>query len=255
MYLRTLQRDRSAEFNRLLVGHTETILPYIYTPTVGEACARYDELRVPTYGLYIRYEDRGRVLEKLQAHSQQDVRVVVVTDGERILGLGDLGAGGMGISEGKSLLYTAAAGVPPHQVLPVCLDVGTNRTSLLESSSYTGLRRRRVTGADYAAFLDEFVDALRAWRPHVLLQFEDFGSHTAFELLERHRGRLACFNDDIQGTACVALAGLLSALRVTGQTLAQQRILFLGAGEAGTGIGELVARGAERWHGLSRAQG
>jgi malate dehydrogenase (oxaloacetate-decarboxylating)(NADP+) len=236
------------------VAHTEEVLPFLYTPTVGEACQRYHELGVPTYGLYLRATQRGGFLAALRALPQQAVSVVVVTDGERILGLGDLGTGGMGISEGKSLLYTAAAGVPPHAILPVCLDVGTNNACLLADPAYPGLRHPRLQGAQYRAVTDEFVAALRAWRPHVVLQFEDFANHTAFELLAAHRGQLAAFNDDVQGTACITLAGLLSALRATGGSLADQRVLFLGAGEAGTGIAELIAIALEARHGLTRAQ-
>ena len=179
----------------------------------------------------------------------------MVTDGERILGLGDLGAGGMGISEGKSLLYTAAAGVPPAAILPVCLDVGTANTALLNDPDYNGLRQPRVTGAAYEALLEEFITALQTWRPHVVLQFEDFANHMAFSLLEKYRSKICSFNDDIQGTACITLAGLLSALRAEGASLADQRVLFLGAGEAGTGIGELIAIALEKRHGMSRAEG
>ncbi|KAL4857157.1 NADP-dependent malic enzyme [Chlorella vulgaris] len=253
--LRRLQRDNPPLFYRLLLANTEEILPFVYTPTVGEACQKYHAIGVPTYGLYLRATDRGTFLQRLQAYPLQGVRVVVVTDGERILGLGDLGAGGMGISEGKSLLYTAAAGVPPHQILPVTLDVGTNNQALLKDPAYAGLRKPRVTGQAYEEVVAEFVAALKAWQPHVLLQFEDFANHTAFHLLDTYRSQLCCFNDDVQGTACVCLAGVLSALRATGASLADQRILFHGAGEAGTGIGELIAICLERRHGMTRQQG
>ncbi|PSC71198.1 NADP malic enzyme [Micractinium conductrix] len=255
LLLRRLQRDRPEVFYRMLVHHVQEILPFVYTPTVGEACQKYHSIGVPTHGLYLRATEAGTFLSQLRALPEQDVRVVVVTDGERILGLGDLGTGGMGISEGKSLLYTAAAGVPPHQILPVTLDVGTSNHSLLDDPSYVGLRQRRITGAAYAAIVEEFIAALRTWRPHVLLQFEDFANHTAFDLLERYRSQLCCFNDDIQGTACICLAGVLSALRASGGSLADQRILFYGAGEAGTGIGELIAICLERRHGMTRQQG
>ncbi|PRW57539.1 NADP malic enzyme [Chlorella sorokiniana] len=255
LYLRRLQRDNPSLFYRVLMEHTEECLPFLYTPTVGEACQKYHRIGVPTYGLYLHASERGRFLDLLRAYPQQDIRVVVVTDGERILGLGDLGAGGMGISEGKSLLYTAAAGVPPHQILPVVLDVGTNNQALLDDPQYAGLRQRRVTGAEYDSLVEEFIRALKAWRPHVLLQFEDFANHTAFHLLERYRPQLACFNDDIQGTACICLAGVLAALRAAGKGIEQQRILFYGAGEAGTGIGELIAICLEHHHGMSREEG
>ncbi|GAB4819191.1 hypothetical protein N2152v2_006237 [Parachlorella kessleri] len=211
MYLRRLQSQNPRVFYKLLLANTEEILPYVYTPTVGEA--------------------RGH-------------QVIVVTDGERILGLGDLGAGGMGISEGKSLLYTAAAGVPPHQILPVCLDVGTNNKSLLEDPEYKGLRQPRVTGKAFEELVEEFIAALRAWQPHVLLQVS-----------YKYRGQLCCFNDDIQGTACITLAGLLSALRVSGKPLSEQRVLFYGAGEAGTGIGELIAIALEHRFEMTREEG
>lgn len=255
MYLRRLQSQNPRVFYKLLLANTEEILPYVYTPTVGQACTEYHKLGIPTYGVYLRATDKGHFLAKLRAYPEQNIRVIVVTDGERILGLGDLGAGGMGISEGKSLLYTAAAGVPPHQILPVCLDVGTNNKSLLEDPEYKGLRQPRVTGKAFEELVEEFIAALRAWQPHVLLQFEDFANHTAFTLLERYRGQLCCFNDDIQGTACITLAGLLSALRVSGKPLSEQRVLFYGAGEAGTGIGELIAIALEHRFEMTREEG
>mmetsp|Transcript_33028 Transcript_33028/g.105215 ORF Transcript_33028/g.105215 Transcript_33028/m.105215 type:complete len:505 (-) Transcript_33028:2160-3674(-) len=249
VYLRELQARDHDLFHTLLGEFTEEILPYIYTPTVGEACQKYHALPIPQQGLYITADDAGSMLKKLRGWRNQGIRVVVVTDGERILGLGDLGAGGMGISEGKSLLYTVAAGVDPAHCLPMCLDVGTNNSKLLADPAYRGLRRRRVEGASYDALVAELVGALSAWRPHVLLQFEDFANHNAFRLLERYRTSHCCFNDDIQGTACITLAGLLAALRVTGGELPQQRVLFLGAGEAGTGIGELLALALVHRHG------
>lgn len=238
------------------MSYTEDLLPFLYTPTVGEACQRYHRLPISTYGLYLRATDAGSFLDRLRTvPPENNTAIVVVTDGERILGLGDLGAGGMGISEGKSLLYTAAAGVPPSAILPVCLDVGTSNRSLVQDSAYKGLRRARITGPAYDAIIRDFVSALRAWRPHIVLQFEDFANHNAFHLLEEYRTQLACFNDDVQGTACIALAGLLSALRVEKASLADQRVMFFGAGEAGTGIGELIAFALEKRHGLSREQG
>ena len=250
-------RNNPRAFYRALIAHGEDCLPYLYTPTVGEACQRYHSLPIPTYGLYLRATDAGNFLSIMRAlpPSVQDARVVVVTDGERILGLGDLGTGGMGISEGKSLLYTAAAGVPPSAILPVCLDVGTNTQSLLDDVNYKGLRQRRLLGPAYEAIVAEFIAALKAWRPHVVLQFEDFANHMAFHLLEEYRPKICCFNDDIQGTACISLAGLLSALRAEGASLADQRVLFLGAGEAGTGIGELIAIALEKRCGMTRDEG
>lgn len=249
--LRGLHARNPRAYRRLLVERTEEVLPYIYTPTVGEACQKYSNLDIETTGLYVTLEDRGRVLEKLRSWKNgNEVRAIVVTDGERILGLGDLGAGGMGISEGKIQLYTAAAGVPPDQCLPICLDVGTNRESLLEDPEYKGLRRRRPMGVEYYSFLDEFVQALRAWRPHCLLQFEDFGNHTAFVLLGKYRNQLCCFNDDIQGTASINLAGILAGLRLKEGAFSEQKILFHGAGEAGVGCGELIALALSTWHGV-----
>lgn len=180
-------------------------------------------------------------------------RVIVVTDGERILGLGDLGAGGMGISEGKILLYTVVAGVNPAECLPICLDVGTDNPTLLADPEYIGLRRKRVRGAEYEALVTELFAALKRWQKHTLVQFEDFGNSNAFWLLEKFRHTHCAFNDDIQGTACITLAGLLAALRLTGGELPKQRLLFMGAGEAGAGIAELVASFLHTRHGLSLA--
>lgn len=255
IYLRNQQSRNPNVFYRGLVSHCEEMLPYLYTPTVGEACQRYHALPIPTYGLYLRATNSGNFLSMMRSLPQQDIQVVVVTDGERILGLGDLGAGGMGISEGKSLLYTAAAGVDPSAILPVCIDVGTANPSLLNDPSYKGLRQPRLTGAAYEAVIEEFISALKTWRPNAVLQFEDFGNHTAFQLLLKYRKRICCFNDDIQGTACITLAGLLSALRAEGTSLKDQRVLFLGAGEAGTGIGELIAIALEMKHGMTREEG
>ncbi|QDZ22065.1 NADP-dependent malic enzyme [Chloropicon primus] len=249
--LRALHAKDPRGYYRLLVEHTEEVLPFIYTPTVGEACQKYSKLNIQTTGLYLSLADRGRILDKLRSWKHGDkVSAIVVTDGERILGLGDLGAGGMGISEGKIQLYTAAAGVNPDSCLPICLDVGTNRESLLEDPDYIGMRQKRPTGIPYYSFLDEFIQALKAWRPHLLLQFEDFGNHTAFVLLNKYRNQLCCFNDDIQGTAAITLAGILGALRLKSGGLTDQKILFHGAGEAGVGCGELIALALNVWHGV-----
>ncbi|CAG9466722.1 unnamed protein product [Pedinophyceae sp. YPF-701] len=243
LFLRKLCEDDANLHFRAVVQHASEFLPFIYTPTVGEACQRYDALRIRTRGLYVTLEHRGRIAQRLRDWPGRSVRVIVVTDGERILGLGDLGTGGMGISEGKITLYTAAAGLSPHVCMPVCLDVGTDNEKLLEDPAYRGLRRKRLRGPEYDAFVGEFMAAVRAWQPHCLVQFEDFGNKNAFRVLEHHRNAHCCFNDDIQGTACITLAGLLSALQVTpNRRLGAQRLLFFGAGEAGTGIGELVSR-------------
>ena len=192
----------------------------------------------------------GRLVFGVQAPA---TRVIVVTDGERILGLGDLGAGGMGISEGKILLYTVVAGVNPAECLPICLDVGTDNPTLLADPKYIGLRRKRVRGPEYEALVSELFTALKRWQKHTLVQFEDFGNSNAFWLLEKFRHTHCAFNDDIQGTACITLAGLLAALRLTGGELPTQRLLFMGAGEAGAGIAELVASFLHTRHGLSLA--
>ena len=250
VFLRQLQHTDAAVFYRLLVNNAMEIMPYVYTPTVGEACQTYHKLPIAQQGVYITAEDKGRVGEALRSRAPpslaDDLKVAVVTDGERILGLGDLGAGGMGIAEGKILLYSVCAGIRPNQCLPVCIDVGTDNKSLLEDPTYKGLRRERLRGSEYDEVVEEFMAEMRSWQPRCLVQFEDFGNTNAFRILERYRRQQPCFNDDIQGTACIALAGVLSGLRATGSDLSDQRILFYGAGEAGVGIGELIAMALEK---------
>lgn len=242
VFLRALQDRNEKLFYRVVIDHIEEMMPIIYTPTVGLASREFANIFRRPRGLYVTAEDRGRVAEVLANWPDSEVRVIVVTDGERILGLGDLGANGMAISVGKLALYTACAGVDPSQTLPVMLDVGTNNSELREDTQYLGLNRQRLSGNEYFELVDEFVTAVQQIFPKALIQFEDFATENAYAILHKYRDRVLSFNDDIQGTAAVVLAGLMAATRITGQPLTDQTVMFLGAGSAATGIADLVVK-------------
>ena len=242
LVLSDLQARNETLFYAVLMSDPATYMPLVYTPTVGEACQKFAHIFRSARGMYLPISARGRIREILGNWPDKDVRFIVVTDGERILGLGDLGAGGMGIPIGKLALYTACAGVPPQYCLPIVLDVGTNNQVLLDDPLYLGLRQNRVRGDEYMAFVDEFVTAVQALFPKCCIQWEDFANINAVPILERYRDKICTYNDDIQGTAGIALAGILAALRITKGKLTDQRFLFLGGGSAATGIAELIGQ-------------
>jgi malate dehydrogenase (oxaloacetate-decarboxylating)(NADP+) len=242
LVLSDLQARNETLFYAVLMSDPATYMPLVYTPTVGEACQKFAHIFRSARGMYLPIDASGRVREILGNWPEKDVRFIVVTDGERILGLGDLGAGGMGIPLGKLALYTACAGVPPQYCLPVVLDVGTNNHDLLEDPLYLGRRQTRVRGEEYMAFVDEFVMAVQALYPKCCIQWEDFANINAVPILDRYRDKICTYNDDIQGTAGIALAGIFAALRITKQKITDQRFLFLGGGSAGTGIAELISQ-------------
>ncbi|HVQ97224.1 MAG TPA: NAD-dependent malic enzyme [Mycobacterium sp.] len=242
IYLRALQDRNETLFYRVLRDHIVQTMPIVYTPTVGEACQRFSEIYRRPRGLFVSYPDRERLHEVLRNRPHREVDVIVVTDGQRILGLGDQGIGGMGIPIGKLSLYTLIGGIDPARTLPIVLDVGTDNVELLDDPRYLGWRHRRISDDDYYTFIDEFVTAVREQLPDVLLQWEDFATAHALPVLARYRDRLLTFNDDIQGTAAVTLGALHGAAKVAGRPLSQQQVVMLGAGSAGIGVLDMIRR-------------
>jgi malate dehydrogenase (oxaloacetate-decarboxylating)(NADP+) len=240
MLLSSLQERNERLFYQTVIEHIERLLPLIYTPTVGQACREFSHIAREPKGFFITPDDRGQIHRILANWPCRQIRVIVVTDGQRILGLGDLGANGMGIPIGKLALYTACAGIDPESCLPVTLDVGTNNEALRTDVLYVGYPRKRLEGKAYFSLVDEFVKAVQSRYPDALIQFEDFLTPNAFALLKKYKDRVLCFNDDIQGTAAVALAGVYSSTRITGLPFKDLRIMFLGAGSAATGIADLM---------------
>jgi malate dehydrogenase (oxaloacetate-decarboxylating) len=243
IYLRALQDRNEVLFYRYILDHLVEMMPIIYTPVVGEACQLFHHIYRQPRGLFVSYPERDKMDTILASVAKtRDISVIVVTDGERILGLGDQGAGGLGIPIGKLSLYTACGGIAPAQTLPIILDVGTNNQEKLDDPEYLGWRHARIIGKEYDAFVDDFVQGIKRYFPNVLLQFEDFAQQHAYPLLERYRDQLCTFNDDIQGTAAVAVAAILAATRVANTPLRDQRIAVLGAGSAGCGISKQIVQ-------------
>ena len=243
VFLRDIQDTNEVLFYRLVVDHLAEMMPIIYTPTVGLACQRFSEIYARPRGLFIPYPHRDRMEEMLRNFGHDDIEAIVVTDGERILGLGDQGTGGMGIPIGKLSLYVAVGGIHPSKTLPICLDVGTNNQERIDDPHYIGWRSKRITGDEYIAFVDQFVAAVKKIWPNVLLQFEDFAFQHATPLLARYRDQLCMFNDDVQGTASVALGTILSAVEAADSKLRDQTVAILGGGSAGCGIAEQIIAG------------
>ena len=238
--LSALQDRNEKLFYQVVIEHIEEIMPLIYTPTVGQACKEFSQIFRRSKGFYITPQDKGQISSLLDNWPEKDIRVIVVTDGQRILGLGDLGANGMGIPIGKLALYSACAGIQPNQCLPVMLDVGTNNEEILDDIFYLGYRENRIEGAPYFDLVDEFIQAVQNRYPDALIQFEDFLTPNAYALLNKYKDTILCFNDDIQGTAAVALGGVYASTRITKKAFKDLKIMFLGAGSAATGIADLM---------------
>ncbi|WP_443691192.1 NAD-dependent malic enzyme [Pseudomonas sp.] len=253
IYLRSIQDNNETLFFRLLDSHLDEMLPIIYTPTVGQACQEFSKIYRTHRGLFVSYPERDRIDDILRSATKDQIKIIVVTDSERILGLGDQGIGGMGIPIGKLSLYTACGGISPAYTLPIVLDVGTNNRELLDDPMYMGWRHERVTGQEYEEFVAMFIEAVQRRWPDVLLQFEDFAQSNAMPLLNKYRDQLCCFNDDIQGTASVAVGTLLAACKAKGETLGEQVVVFVGAGSAGCGIAEHIIA-AMQIQGLSESE-
>ncbi|MDN3652081.1 NAD-dependent malic enzyme [Thalassotalea ponticola] len=240
IYLRNIQDKNETLFHALVQAHLEEMMPIIYTPTVGDACEKFSDIYRSNRGLFISYSERHQIDDILQNATKHKVKVIVVTDGERILGLGDQGIGGMGIPIGKLSLYTACGGISPAYTMPIMLDVGTNNETLLNDPMYMGARHKRISQEQYDEFVELFIQAVKRRWPGVLLQWEDFAQPNAMPLLERYRNEICCFNDDIQGTASVTVGTLLAACRIKGKKLSEQKVAFVGAGSAGCGIAEQI---------------
>jgi len=240
IYLRNIQDTNETLFYHLIENHLSEMMPIIYTPTVGEACQRFSDIYRRHRGIFISYPDREHIDDILQNVSKKNVKVIVITDGERILGLGDQGIGGMGIPIGKLSLYTACGGISPAYTLPITIDVGTNNQQLLNDPIYMGWRQPRITGDEYYAFIDQVINAIKRRWPKALIQFEDFAQNNAMPILQTYRNKICCFNDDIQGTAAVSVGSLIAASRAAGKQFKDQVVAFLGAGSAGCGIAEQI---------------